>query len=67
MIGNVITFAAAIFVMIDPEAVDASDVGLVISYALQVRKKPVQAQSKFGKCNFVSGDANPELVGEDDL
>ena len=36
LIGNLITFAASIFVMLDPEAVDASDVGLVISYALQV-------------------------------
>lgn len=35
-IGNVITFFAAIFTMLEPEAIGASEVGLVISYALNV-------------------------------
>ncbi len=35
-IGNLITFSAAIFAIMDPEAVEPSQVGLIISYALNV-------------------------------
>ena len=35
-IGNLITFSAAIFAVIDPESMDPSKVGLIISYALSV-------------------------------
>nr|AHK05644.1 ATP-binding cassette transporter sub-family C member 1 isoform X5 [Tigriopus japonicus] len=35
-IGNIITFAAAIFAIINPENIDPSQVGLIISYALNV-------------------------------
>ena len=35
-IGNIITFAAAIFTIMKPDAVDPSEVGLIISYALSI-------------------------------
>lgn len=35
-IGNIITFFAAIFTILEPESIGASEVGLVISYALNV-------------------------------
>ncbi len=34
--GNIITFSTALFTIIDPGAIDAADVGLVITYALSV-------------------------------
>ena len=34
--GNFITFAAAIFVIIEADTIDPSQVGLIISYALSV-------------------------------
>ena len=36
MFGNLITFAAAVFVIVDADAIDPSEVGLIITYALSV-------------------------------
>ena len=36
MFGNLITFAAAVFVIIQADAIDPSEVGLIITYALSV-------------------------------
>eukprot|EP00095_Tigriopus_kingsejongensis_P005628 maker-scaffold335_size202896-snap-gene-1.27 protein:Tk05628 transcript:maker-scaffold335_size202896-snap-gene-1.27-mRNA-1 annotation:"multidrug resistance-associated protein 1 isoform x3" len=35
-IGNIITFAAAIFAILNPSGIDSGEVGLIISYALNV-------------------------------
>lgn len=35
-LGNIITFSAALFTIIEPEAVDPSEVGLIITYALNI-------------------------------
>ena len=36
VLGNFITFAAAIFVIIEADTIDPSQVGLIITYALSV-------------------------------
>ena len=35
-LGNLITFGACLYVIIDPEAVNPSEVGLVINYSLTI-------------------------------